>query len=250
LIDITLASQTWIVLALVLVPIQLRFAAPYGRHTRRGWGPMIDNRLGWIVMEIISPLTFGYFFLSGNGIKTPATWLFFALWMAHYLNRSIIFPMRIHTRGKKIPMSIAVSAMFFNIVNGYLNGAWLGTMGADYNASWLTDPRFIIGIAVFALGAGINLWSDNRLIHLRKPDETGYKIPQGGLFKYISCPNLFGEIVEWTGFAIMCWNWPALSFALWTAANLAPRALAHHRWYRSHFEAYPPKRKAVVPFVF
>jgi len=93
------------------------------------------------------------------------------------------------------------------------------------------------------------LWSDNRLIHLRKPDETGYKIPKGGLFRYISCPNLFGEMVEWAGFVLMCWSWPALSFAVWTAANLGPRALAHHRWYRSHFKDYPPERKAVVPFV-
>lgn len=248
MIDFTLAIQLWIALALVLVPIQLRFAAPYGRHTRRGWGPLIDNRLGWIVMEIISPLTFGCFFLSGNGAKSPAAWIFFALWMAHYANRSVIFPLRIHTKGKKMPLSIALSAAFFNVVNGYLNGAWLGSMGAGYDNAWLSDPRFIFGLAIFATGAGINLWADNRLIHLRKPDETGYKIPRGGLFQYISCPNLFGEIVEWSGFALMCWNWPALSFAVWTAANLIPRALAHHRWYRSHFEDYPPERKAVIPF--
>jgi hypothetical protein len=69
------------------------------------------------------------------------------------------------------------------------------------------------------------------------------------LFEWISCPNLFGEIVEWFGFALMCWSLPALSFAIWTAANLIPRALSHHAWYRGHFPDYPQARRAVIPFV-
>lgn len=36
---------------------------------------------------------------------------------------------------------------------------------------------------------------------------------------------------------------------VWTAVNLVPRALAHHRWYREHFEDYPRQRKALIPFV-
>ena len=84
---------------------------------------------------------------------------------------------------------------------------------------------------------------------MRKPGETGYKIPKGGLFKYISCPNHFGEILEWIGFAIMCWNLAAFAFAIWTVANLIPRAVSHHKWYKENFENYPTKRKAVIPFL-
>jgi 3-oxo-5-alpha-steroid 4-dehydrogenase 1 len=40
-----------------------------------------------------------------------------------------------------------------------------------------------------------------------------------------------------------------LAFAVWTAANLIPRALAYHRWYRQEFYDYPPQRKAILPFV-
>jgi hypothetical protein len=56
-----------------------------------------------------------------------------------------------------------------------------------------------------------------------------------------------GEIIEWSGFALMCWNLPALSFAIWTAANLIPRAVSHHAWYRRTFPDYPQDRHAVVP---
>ena len=48
----------WIGLAIVLVPVQLAIAAPYGRHRRAGWGPEIGNRLGWIVMELVSICAF------------------------------------------------------------------------------------------------------------------------------------------------------------------------------------------------
>ncbi|MDX1941553.1 MAG: DUF1295 domain-containing protein [Saprospiraceae bacterium] len=244
-----LLALTWIAIAILLVPIQLRITAPYGRHTRRDWGWTMNNRLAWILMEIVSPICFAYFFLTGSNDKSFPMWLFFGLWILHYVNRSIIFPFRIKTKGKEMTVMIAVLAAFFNIINGFLNGYWLGNLGAIYPESWLFDWRFIIGILLFITGFIINIHADNILIYLRKPGETDYKIPTGGLFKYISCPNHFGEILEWWGFALLCWNLPALSFAIWTAANLIPRALAHHRWYRTKFENYPTERQAVIPFV-
>ncbi|NJN41843.1 MAG: 3-oxo-5-alpha-steroid 4-dehydrogenase, partial [Flammeovirgaceae bacterium] len=71
----------------------------------------------------------------------------------------------------------------------------------------------------------------------------------GWLFEKYPCPNFFGEIVEWLGFAMMCSSLGAWSFFIWTCANLIPRALAHHRWYQSNFENYPTNRKAVLPGV-
>lgn len=237
----------WTLLALLLVPIQLFYTAPYGRHTRRGWGPLIDNKIGWVIMELISPLVFGYLFLTGSNEKTGPMWIIFGLWMAHYLHRSIIFPMQLRTTGKKMPVSIALSAAVFNVGNGFFNGYWLGTLSASYPTNWLLDPRFVVGLALWIIGLVINLRADYKLIGLRGPGQTGYVIPRGGLFEWISCPNHFGEIIEWIGFAILCWNLPALSFAVWTAANLIPRALAHHRWYRERFENYPAQRRAVLP---
>jgi len=148
-----------------------------------------------------------------------------------------------------MPALIAIMAIFFNLINGSINGYWLGTLSPAYPAGWLTSPIFIIGAIVFVVGFLINQDSDKRLLKLRSAKITGYSIPRGGLFKYISCPNFFGEIVEWTGFALMAWNLPALAFAVWTASNLIPRALAHHKWYRQHFEDYPKNRKALFPFI-
>jgi steroid 5-alpha reductase family enzyme len=95
----------------------------------------------------------------------------------------------------------------------------------------------------------INRSSDRKLISLRE-EQTGYQIPLEGLFKYISCPNHFGELIEWSGFALIAWNLPALSFVLWTICNLIPRSLNHHEWYLSNFKDYPKNRKAIIPFIW
>lgn len=237
------------VLGLVLFPIQLFITAPYGRHARAGFGPTKPNRLGWIVMELVSPIVFAALFLFGGADKTAPMWIFLALWMAHYLHRALVFPFMTRTRAKTIPVLIVLSAMGFNVVNGGLNGLWLGDVGGPYPNAWLVDPRFLIGLALFTGGAVLNLWADYRLIALRAPGESGYRLPEGGAFDIVSCPNHLGEIIEWFGFALMCWNLPALSFAIWTFANLVPRALSHHRWYRQRFPDYPAGRKAVIPFV-
>jgi hypothetical protein len=239
----------WIGLGLLTLPLILFIRAPYGRYTDKKWGPMLSNRLGWFFMELPAFLVFPCLVIFGNGAKSPLTWVFFGFWVFHYLNRDLIFPWRLKTKHKQMPLAIMLFAWVFNFMNGFVNGFYLGYMSPDYEISWLWDPRFIAGAVLFFVGLGINWKADTILLSLRKPGETGYKIPYGFLYKYISCPNYFGEIVEWVGFAIMTWCLPGLSFSLWTTVNLLPRALSHHKWYKSNFPEYPANRKAIVPFI-
>lgn len=147
-----------------------------------------------------------------------------------------------------MPWIIALSAVCFNLVNGYFLGYFFARF-ADYPPDWFSDARFLSGMFLFWLGLGINWQSDNILLHLRKPGTTAYAIPEGGLFRKVSCPNHFREILEWIGYTMRTWCLPVLAFAVWTIANLAPRALAHHRWYQATFPDYPKERKALIPFV-
>ena len=151
-----------------------------------------------------------------------------------------------------MPLFIVINAIVFNFINAGLNGYFLAELSnpEQYDSGWLSSPSFIAGAILFTTGMFINLKSDNILIHLRHPGETDYKIPQGFLFRYISSPNLFGEIVEWTGFALMAWNLPAFTFMVWTFANLVPRAKNHHDWYHRNFKEYPKERKVVFPGVY
>ena len=228
--------------------ILLQFVtAPYGRHVKKGWGPEVSNKLGWIIMEAPSFLIILYFYLSSE--QSLYAGLLSILWLIHYLNRTFIYPFRIRTKGKKMPLIIVGSAIFFNCINAGLNGYFLAHF-ESYSQDSFYQWNFILGLLLFISGFIINQKSDHILIHLRKPGETNYKIPTGFLFKYISCPNLFGELVQWTGFVIMAWNLPATSFLVWTAANLIPRALGHHKWYKNHFPSYPKNRKIMIPKIW
>jgi 3-oxo-5-alpha-steroid 4-dehydrogenase 1 len=103
---------------------------------------------------------------------------------------------------------------------------------------------------LFFSGFFINIDSDNRLIKLRNNSKSGYKIPTGGLFTYVSAANYFGECLEWLGFAIASWSLPALAFSWFTFANIGPRAYHHHIFYKELFgKKYPSNRKALIPFI-
>ena len=240
----------WIALAVVTFVVLLFVTAPFGRHSSQNWGPMINARLGWVLMEIPSPTLLSYFFFTGTPPPNRLTLIFWWLWMLHYFNRTFVYPFRQRDHSKKMPILIVGSGIFFNLMNAFVNGYFLGNYGDLYPETWLSSPQFIVGIVLFVVGMLINIQSDNILLNLRQPGETEYKIPQEGFFRYVSCPNLFGEIIEWTGFAIMIWAVPAFSFAIWTFANLAPRAVAHHKWYLKKFEHYPKERRAVLPFLW
>ena len=237
----------WIGIAVAVFILLLRINAPYGRHASSKWGPLVDNHIAWLVMEFPALAVMLFCFMQVIS-HSMIMGLMAGLFCFHYVNRVFIFPFRIHTKGKKMPLVIMLSAVFFNLVNTYFLGYYFLHF-ASYPDDYIKTPMFIAGCLLFIAGLIINWTADNRLIHLRKRGETGYKIPQGWLFSYISCPNLFGELIEWGGFALLCSNLPALTFFIWTVANLLPRALAHHRWYKENFADYPTERRAVIPFV-
>jgi 3-oxo-5-alpha-steroid 4-dehydrogenase 1 len=70
------------------------------------------------------------------------------------------------------------------------------------------------------------------------------------MFEYVSGANFFGEIVEWTGFALAANSWVAVAFAAFTFANIGPRGVQHHHWLQAKFDDYPAARKALIPFIF
>jgi len=224
-----------------------RMTAPYGRHARPGFGPTIPARLGWLVMESPAVLFFLAVYLAGPHRAETAPLALLALWQLHYLHRTFVFPLGMRPGGR-MPLLVPVLAIAFNLLNGWINARWISALG-DYPAGWLADPRFLLGAGIFLAGLVLNVSSDRALLRLRAPGDRAYRIPSGGAFELVSCPNYLGEIVEWAGWALASWSVAGLAFALYTAANLGPRALAHHAWYRERFPDYPPRRRALLPFL-
>ena len=247
------ALYPWLVRAMfvaaaVTAASVLVVTAPYGRHARPGWGPTVSARVGWLLMELPASVGFAAIYAAGRHAMEPGPLALLTLWQSHYVYRSLIYPLRMGASARRMPLAIAAMGATFNGFNAYLNARQVSEMGA-YPVAWLSDPRFLGGIALFAVGWGINQASDATLRGLRRPGESGYRVPMGGLYRWVSCPNYLGEIGEWFGWALATYSLAGLGFALYTLANLGPRALANHRWYRETFPDYPPERRALIPFV-
>ena len=240
----------WLELALAAVVAVgvSRIVAPYGRHVRAGYGPGVPVRWAWVLMESPSALLFAAVFAVGPEARAPVPLVLASLWLAHYLHRTFVYPFTTRVGSSRhMPVALVAMGFVFNTINSYLNARWLSCFGA-YDVGWLADPRFVAGVTLFAIGFAVNRWADARLRRLRTDGDSGYQIPHGGLYELISCPNYAGELLEWIGFATAAWSLAGAAFALFTAANLVPRALAHHRWYRETFSTYPARRSAIVPF--
>jgi 3-oxo-5-alpha-steroid 4-dehydrogenase 1 len=241
--------SVYLVLSFALVVFILLFfiSAPYGKFSRPGWGPALKSKWAWMIMEFPSPALVVVFFLTSES-KNLTTILFVSAWLAHYILRTFIYPFRKPGRNKSFPVLLVGMAFFFNCLNGFINGYGVFHL-RSYHASWLLSWQFILGLLFFIAGFAINKTADEKFKLLRKENPAEYAFPAGWLFKYISCPHYFGEIIEWGGWALMTWSLPGFAFFVFTFANLFPRAIASHKWYRSHFTDYPDTRKAVIPFV-
>jgi len=242
--------KIWFLLAVMLFIILFFIAAPYGRFSRMGWGPVIADRIGWLIMESASVIVFTICFIQRDSPTTTTILILYLLWEIHYVHRAFIYPFSRSSSTSKIPLSVISAGFLFNVINSYLNGRYIFSIADGYTNEWLLNPRFTVGIVLFATGFFINRQADTILSKLRKHGEKGHLIPYGGLYRWISCPNYFGELITWMGWAVMAWSLAGLTFAVWTAANLIPRARANHKWYLNHFPGYPPSRKALFPWIW
>uniref|UniRef100_H2YSM1 3-oxo-5-alpha-steroid 4-dehydrogenase n=1 Tax=Ciona savignyi TaxID=51511 RepID=H2YSM1_CIOSA len=222
--------------------------APYGRYTSSAWGVQINGKLAWFMQELPSFVIPVYIYLTSDtaSLSTPARTLL-GLFLLHYFNRTFIYSQKIRG-GKPTPILICLMAMFFCVCNGYMQSIFL-VHYSNYREEYFFEWNFVFGVAIFFFGFYTNLECDSILRNLRKPGEKGYKIPTGSMFDYVSGGNLFGEALEWSGWALACWSVQGFAFAAFAVMYLSARSYSHHVWYLKKFEDYPKDRKIFIPYI-
>ena len=238
----------------VVVFISLFFVdAGYGKFYHPKWGPSVDNHLGWFLMEapvFVAMLLLWWF--SDRRLDTTRL-VFLLIFEAHYFHRSFLFPLQLRGHNR-MPLAIIVMGVLFNTLNALMQGGWIFWISPRdyYPQGWLGSLPFIAGAVVFAVGMFVNIQSDSIIRNLRKPGDTAHYLPQGGMFRYVTSANYFGEFLEWVGFAILTWSWAGAVFALWTFANLAPRAARIYDRYAAEFPDQFDRRrlKRILPFIY
>jgi len=253
-----LAAMIAFAIVVVTVVAAMFMQTPYGRFADARWGVSLDPRLGWLLMELPASIAFFVTFSFGPHRFEPYPLVLLFVWSCHYLNRGFLMPLFMRVpKGQKGSFSLMVVAIGWVVtaLHGYLNARWATTFHARSGLDWLTDPRFVIGLATYVVAMGFNLHADHVLRTLRTKEEVArgervYRIPRGGLFEHVSNASYFTELVAWSGFALFTWSPGGLFILGISLANLVPRAIATHRWYREKFPDYPRERKILVPFVW
>lgn len=235
----------------VFVALQF-FEAGYGYLFDRRYGPPVPNKAGWVMMEspVFILMALLWWFSDRRFEAGPLALLL--LFELHYFQRSFIFPLLMRGRSK-MPLGIVAMGILFNTLNAAMQGGWIFYLAPEgFYADWFARPYIYIGGAVFLAGMAVNLHSDHIIRRLRRPGDTRHYIPRGGMFRYVSSANYFGELMEWVGFAIASWSWAGAVFAWWTFCNLAPRAASLSRRYEREFgqEFTSLKRKRIIPFIY
>lgn len=114
----------------------------------------------------------------------------------------------------------------------------------------------LLGVALFAfisyqdrnLQYQLAKFRKNRAGHVVSED---HKMPKGGMFDYVSSPQLLSEILVHgaigvaLGFKHHSW-WLCTGYV---AISQIVRALGRQQWYRKKFEDLPRNRRAIVPFL-
>ncbi|KAJ4447107.1 hypothetical protein ANN_09107 [Periplaneta americana] len=77
-----------------------------------------------------------------------------------------------------------------------------------------------------------------------------HRVPHGDWFELVSSPHNLTEIMMYLAMTFILWGsdtWPVVF--LWVLSNQVETAMLTHWWYKSKFEDYPAKRKAIIPYV-
>src|SRR4029079_5539731 len=99
---LTWICYVWIAIAVIVFVTMFFITAPFGRHTSEKWGIMINNKLGWIIIEFPSLELMSYFLYFCSRSFSSFVWILFAVWIMHYVNRTMIYPFRIKPTPKKM----------------------------------------------------------------------------------------------------------------------------------------------------
>ena len=218
--------------------------------TRSGRLP-VPTRIANMIVNLIPSVVFFVltYFLAGQHFDGAPNIVFFCLYVIHFLERGLVTPLVSRYSHSKVALWIPLSRFLTHLLYSYIIAEFVGS--AEFCSGYLYDPRFIIGIILFITGFAINRVAEYQLVCLRESrKDTKYAVPKGPLYWLITCPNYFGEGLQWFGWAVMTWSLSGLVWWLFTEATFIPRARHNHKWLKNQHLEYPKLRKALIPFIY
>lgn len=219
----------------------------------RDLGPQIAWKTVFLI-EYAGPLFLYIFFalrpsLFYSDASSPSTGVqkvALVCWIIHFAKREFetLFVHRFGTDTMPLSNLYKNCAYYwsFGLVIGYLvNRPHFGSESSTF----LT----LLGVLIFVLAEVGNGVTHLQLRNLRPPGTKTRRVPRGGLFNYVSCPNYTCEILAWVGFSLLTGSIGSWIFTLVGAGQMFLWAQKKHQRYRKEFTDYPRSRKVLIPFV-
>ena len=69
--------------------------AGYEQYINKKWGVAINNKVGWVIMEVPVVIIFALYWVFSDRKFEVTPLVFFCLFNLHYLQRTFIFPLLI-----------------------------------------------------------------------------------------------------------------------------------------------------------
>ena len=136
-----------------LVPLGVNIG--YGRVKGSILKVQFDPKISWFLFEVANLIWAIYFiFVQGDSLS-----LGYILFIIHYINRDIIYPLRMKTTNK-VPLDLIFAATSFTTANGYLQGIANQKYQQVHGGNLVLR---IVGVVVFFIGMAINIKSDSIL---------------------------------------------------------------------------------------
>jgi len=156
-------------------------------------------------------------------------------------------------------------ALVWQLVTAISLGGWLAGYGPTSTDYWAgRQPFMLLGLLLWGLALIGTIYHDEGLREIRRavirqksitkekstPVDKLYRIPEGGLFRFILYPHYLCEWMEWAGFwmvaGVNCI--PARSFVVNEVSTMLPRAIQGRGWYLETFGANKVgNKRAVIP---
>ena len=161
--------------------------------------------------------------------------------------------------------SFVTFLMFFNI-----SGLWVFLTTANAltlilnNSDLFGDFQFFVGLAIWIIGFSFEVIADEQKRRFRKKTENQGMFIVSGLWSISRHPNYFGEILIWTGMAIISlpvlsgWQYATLISPIFvtllltriSGVNLLEES-ADKKWgHLDNYQDYKKNTAVLVPFIF
>ena len=218
---------------------------PYGKsYTPGRFKIEIKDRVAYILCNFFGPFLFVYSQCSlpnGHIFSVPSV-----IFTIHYFHRIFIYSWFRKSSSRPWPLYTFLYYLCSNTLFGLLTSFLLIFSGKTFHIAL----QILLGIVIlgFAVVAAIH---DYKLCSLRHGGQNGYQIPNFFLFKWVSGPNYFLEIIEWLLFTLyLPFNLGAVAYVALVLANISGKAEWNHDAYIRIFKnKYPKDRAPWIPFI-